>query len=117
MTVADVDRYLAEATHPWPAEVLTSTVTAIRAGGPFREAIKWSHPYFSLNGHAVVKLYAAQEWINIFYYRGAELEDPDGLLQGDGPSGMRRMRIHRDAGIPLHQIQNLSRAAADLAST
>ena len=59
MTGADVDRYLAEATHPWPAEVLTSTVTAIRAGGPFREAIKWSHPYFSLNGHAVVKLYGA----------------------------------------------------------
>ena len=65
----------------------------------------------------MVKLYAAQEWINIFYYRGAELEDPDDLLEGDGPSGMRRMRIHRDAGIPLHQIQNLSRAAADLAST
>lgn len=117
MTVADVDRYLAGLTAPWPAEAVASTVAAIRGGGPFQEAIKWGHPYFSLDGHAVVKLYAAHEWINIFYYRGAEIEDPDDLLDGDGPSGMRRLRISRDEEAPVAQIQRLSRVAAELART
>ena len=109
-----VDRFLAEAKQPWPAEALASIIITIRSAGPFNEAIKWGHPYFSLNDRAVAKLYAAQEWVNIFYYRGAELEDPDGLLLGDGPSGMRRVRIYRDEELPLAQIGRLTRAAGAL---
>ncbi|PWJ53279.1 protein of unknown function (DU1801) [Quadrisphaera granulorum] len=114
MTSADVDRYLAGLTTPWPAEAAKAAVAAIRTGGKFEEAIKWSHPYFACSGRAVLKLHVARGWINIFFYRGAELNDPDHLLSNGGTSGMRRLRLERDAPLPVVQIQELSRQAANI---
>ncbi|WP_295825147.1 DUF1801 domain-containing protein [uncultured Microbacterium sp.] len=114
MTGPDVDRFLADAEQAWPSDALASIVATIRSAGPFNEAIKWGHPYFSLNDRAVLKLYVARTWINVFYYRGAELKDPDVLLTGDGPSGMRRLRIYRDEDVPLGLIDRLTRAAVAL---
>lgn len=117
MTSGALDVYLAAAERPWPHAALTAIVTAIRTGADFDEAIKWGQPYFSMNGHAVVKLYAARDWINLFYYRGAELPDPEGLLVGEGVSGMRRQRVYRDdPDLPLAEIGRLVRAAAALAA-
>lgn len=115
MTDGAFEAYLADAQRPWPGEALDAVIAAIRAGADLDEAIKWGQPYFSLNGRAVVKLYAARDWINVFYYRGAELPDPEGLLVGDGPSGMRRLRAHRgDSDLPLAEIRRLVGVAATL---
>ncbi|MBN9610284.1 MAG: hypothetical protein BGO26_02990 [Actinobacteria bacterium 69-20] len=116
MTGSPLDSYLAAAERPWPHTALKAIITAIRAGAAFDEAIEWGQPYFSRSGHAVVKLHAARDWINLFYYRGAELPDPGGLLVGEGSSGMRRQRVHRgDPDLPLAEIQRLVRTAAILA--
>lgn len=111
-----VDGYLAEAERPWPGDVLAAVIAAIRESAPFDEALKWRQPFFSLNGKAVVKLFAAKEWINLFYYRGAGLSDPNGLLCEEGTSAMRRLRILRQQTPPLDDIRILTREAATLAA-
>lgn len=117
MTDSPLDTYLAETARPWPYAALHAIITAVRASADLDESIKWDQPYFSMNEHAVLKLYAAREWINLFYYRGAELPDPDGQLTGEGSSRMRRQRVHRDnPDLPLAEIQRLVRAAAALAA-
>ena len=116
MSASPLDTYLSAAERPWPHTALATIITAIRAGANFEESIKWGQPYFAVNGRAVVKLYAARDWINLFYYRGSELPDPAGLLVGNGASSMRRQRFYRnDTYLPVTEIERLARAAAALA--
>ncbi len=109
-----VDSYLDAAVRPWPHDALCDVVKAIRDCGPFDESIKWGNPFFGVNGRAVVKLFAAKEWINVFYYRGAELPDPRGVLESEGRTAMRRVRIQRNDVVDRKTLVLLTRAAADL---
>nr|WP_246318456.1 DUF1801 domain-containing protein [Leifsonia psychrotolerans] len=72
----------------------------IRESGALGEFIKWGSPYFSVNGRAVVKIHAAHDWIDVFFYRGSELRDPNELLGSEGKSSMRRVQIFRDQSVP-----------------
>ncbi len=95
-----VDLFLDDLSDPWPRRVAEAVINMIRDCGRLDESIKWSHPYFSFDGHAIVKIYIAQEWIDIFFYQGAELPDPAGLLGAEGRSSMRRLQILRDQTVP-----------------
>lgn len=95
-----IDGYLASLAAPWPQSPASAVVAAIRSAGPLEESIKWGHPFFSLRGRAVVKVFTAREWIDVFFYRGADLLDPEGLLGFEGRSAMRRLQIGRDADTP-----------------
>ncbi|MGH2473688.1 MAG: DUF1801 domain-containing protein [Candidatus Limnocylindrales bacterium] len=56
-----------------------------------RVSIKWSQPVFESNGpFAYFK--ALRSSVNVGFWRGAELDDPDGLLSGDGDR-MRHLKL------------------------
>ncbi|MCY0905837.1 DUF1801 domain-containing protein [Arthrobacter sp. H14-L1] len=95
-----VVRYLDNLPDPWPRQSAEAVIMMIRGAGVLDEFIKWGHPYFSLRGHAIVKIYTARDWINVFFYQGAELPDPTALLGAEGRSSMRRLQIFRGQGMP-----------------
>ncbi len=95
-----VDLYLDNLAEPWPRQSAEAVIIMIRGAGALDEFIKWGQPYFSLGGRAVVKIYVAHDWINVFFYQGAELPDPAGLLGPGGRSSMRRLQILRDQAVP-----------------
>ena len=95
-----VDAYLESLDSSWPLSAASTVVSVIRSAGPLDEAIKWGHPYFELNGRGVVKMFVAREWLDVFFYQGAHLDDPTFLLGPGGSSSMRRLQIARDTDVP-----------------
>ena len=51
-------------------------------------------------------------WINLGFYKGADLADPGGLLQGSGAK-MRHVKIHGGEDCATPQLLALIRAAVD----
>lgn len=109
-----VDTYLDSLSDPWSRDIAETVITMIRGSGGLDEFIKWGHPYFSSNGHATVKIFTAHDWINVFFYQGAELHDPTGLLGPEGRSNMRRVQIFRDQAVP-DGVRDLIRQAIVIA--
>lgn len=55
-------------------------------------AIKWGYPWWSQDGY-LCYIAAINDRVNFGFYRGAELSDPDALLEGTG-KGMRHIKIN-----------------------
>ncbi len=51
-------------------------------------------------------------WVNLQFHRGAELDDPGGLLAGTGKS-MRHVKLEAAAEIKRPALRKLIRSAAD----
>jgi len=76
------------------------------------EEIKWGRPVYSLN-HIVCYLAAAHDHANLGFYRGIELEDPEGLLEGEGKK-LRHIKVYRNDEIRRKWYGTLLRQAARL---
>lgn len=77
---------------PWQRPVIEKLRVMIRAAAPrAEESIKWGQPVYEHRGpFSYIKAHAGQ--INFGFWRGAELDDPKKLLQGEGLK-MRHVRI------------------------
>lgn len=69
------------------------------------EEIKWSKPSYSHDG-LVCYLQPAKNHVNFGFYQGAQLEDRNSLLEGDGTK-MRHIRIKRMDDINPEPFKNL----------
>ncbi len=84
-------------------EAATALRRLIRQSVPAAdELVKWQRPVYELNG-PLCYLQATKKHINLGFFKGDQLHDPEGLLEGAGKS-MRHIRIHapndvRHAGI------------------
>ena len=88
-----VDSYLA-GLEGWQADVGKAVRDLIREAAPeAKESIKWSHPVYEVSG-PVCYFTAHSGHVNFGFWRGAELDDPQGLLQGTGEK-MRHVKITR----------------------
>jgi hypothetical protein len=72
-------------------------------------AIKWKVPTWVGNGN-VVSVMAFTAHANLQFFRGAELPDPDGLLEGSG-TGMRHVRLLHTKDLKRPAVKALVRAA------
>jgi hypothetical protein len=66
------------------------------------EAIKWAQPVFSSDG-PMIFIRAAKAHVTLGFWRGAELTDPKGLLEGDG-SRMKHIKIKSVKDVNKTQI-------------
>lgn len=73
---------------------------------------KWKAFNFDHNG-ALLAISGYQNWASIGFVRGAELEDPDGMLEGTG-KGMRHVKVKRGETIRGPELAALIRQAAEL---
>jgi len=107
-----VDDYIA-GLEGWKAEAASKIRELIAGAAPEAdEAIKWSQPVYSFNG-PFAYFNAFKHSINIGFWRGVSLSDPDGMLKGSGLT-MRHVPIHAVEDIDERTLQAFIRQALQL---
>ena len=86
----DVDAYLAESER-WPAEM--AALRAVLLGCGLDEAIKWRSPCYSHDGGNVVIIQEMKGFLALMFFKGALLQDPEGVLVDQGPNSRSARRI------------------------
>jgi hypothetical protein len=86
-----VDAYIA-GLGDWRGEVVEKVRRIVLKAAPgAKESIKWAQPVYELGGpFAYMKAFKSA--VNFGFWRGVELKDPKGLLQGTGAK-MRHVKI------------------------
>ena len=60
------------------------------------EEIKWGKPCYGHEGKNIVILQEMKDFLALMFFKGALLDDPDGVLEEQGPNSRsaRRHRVH-----------------------
>ena len=86
-----VDAYIA-GLDGWHREASTRLRSIVHAAAPdARESIKWAQPVFE-SGGPLCYFKAFKNSLNFGFWRGVELDDPKGLLEGSGDK-MRHVKL------------------------
>ena len=83
-----------------------------QVAGDLDETIKWGWPCY-VGSSNVCSIIAYRDHVNLALFRGAELADPDGLLEGTGKA-MRHVKVTNVKTLRKRAISNLIRTAAAL---
>ena len=107
-----IEVYAAELTG-WRSDVVTAAADTIRAAAPgATESIKWSQPVFELNGpFAYIKAFPRS--VNVGFWRGAELTDPQEALEGGGDR-MKHVTLRQTDDLDREQLAAWVREAVRL---
>jgi hypothetical protein len=91
MAAGSVEEYI-EMQEKWAAEIIKEIRSIIKEFAPeSSESIKWAQPVYEDNGpFAFMK--AFKKNVNFGFWRGIQLNDPKGLLQGTGAK-MRHVKV------------------------
>ena len=94
-------------------DTLEAARRMVREAAPHAvETMKWGAPTYVGHGN-IVALMAHKAHVNLQFYRGAELADPDGLLEGTG-KGMRHVKVRHARDLANPALKSLLRAAVRL---
>jgi len=91
MAAKSVDDYI-EGLGGWKTDAAARVRTIVNDAAPeTKESIKWAQPVFEHHGpFAYIK--AFKNSVNFGFWRGVDIEDPQGLLQGSGEK-MRHVKL------------------------
>ncbi len=79
-----VDKLLAEKNHPLDAEIRQVREIILSVDDRIEEAVKWKSPTFMYKGNIASYFMNARKFVSLMFHKGALLDDPDELLEGDG---------------------------------
>ena len=97
----------------WQSALLSELRTVIQSTVPdAQEAMKWGQPCFSRNG-LFCYLQRAKNHVTLGFQKGAKMNDPDGLLKGDGKQ-MRHVKFGQNSQIDPVQCAALIKEAIRL---
>lgn len=57
------------------------------------EDLKWGKPCYSHDGHNIVILQEMKDFLAVMFFKGALLDDPEGVLDEQGPNSRSARRI------------------------
>lgn len=109
-----VDNYIAKA--PEFARPICEALRKLihKAAPELRETIKWSSPCFEGRG-LICGLGAFQKHVRLFFFKGAQVPDPDGVFaDGEDNASGRSAKFFSLEEIPVKKLERLIRAAAQL---
>ena len=91
MSEKTVESYIA-GLEDWQEEIVSQVRQIILEAAPEAdESIKWAQPVYELNGpFAYIKAFKSS--VNFGFWRGVDINDPGGLLQGSGEK-MRHFKL------------------------
>ena len=97
----------------WQHDVLAELDVLVRKAAPkATHSVKWAQPVYEQNGPMIwMKPFARH--VSIGFWRGAEMDDPKGLLDGEGDR-MRHVKITEGAAIPEQAIRRFVKQAVKL---
>lgn len=90
MSNPKVDEYIGQS-EMWPDE-MTALRPLLLEGGLVEE-FKWYKPCYSHGGKNMVIMQEMKESLALMFFKGALLEDPDGVLEDQGPNSRSARRI------------------------
>jgi hypothetical protein len=90
----------------WQRDAAAALRRIAREAAPgARESIKWGQPVYEQNG-PVAWMKAHKTSVNFGFWRGAELADPAGLLEGEGDR-MRHVKVREGAMVPAEELRRM----------
>ena len=75
----------------WPEEMNDLRPILLSCG--LTEDVKWGKPCYSYGGSNIVILQEMKGFLALMFFKGALLEDPDGVLEQQGPNSRSARRI------------------------
>jgi hypothetical protein len=110
MAVSTVDGYIKEQSPEWQP-LFVSLRALVKATLPKAvETLKWGSPCYMSGERSIVCLYVIGGCVNLGFFQGAKLEDPERLLEGDG-AVMRQIKIRAPADILRPGVADMLRRA------
>jgi uncharacterized protein YdeI (YjbR/CyaY-like superfamily) len=87
-----VNAYIAQS-NKWPKEIQALRPTLLDVG--LTEEIKWNQPCYCHQGKNIAILQEMNDFLSLMFFKGALLEDPEGVLedQGENTRSARRIRF------------------------
>lgn len=86
----EVDAYI-ERSERWPDEMTALRPLLLDRG--LDEDIKWGKPCYAHDGGNVAILQEMNDFLALMFFKGALLEDPDGVLEEQGPNSRSARRV------------------------
>lgn len=80
----EVDEYLKKKDHPLTSEIQRVREIIMSTDDRIEETIKWSSPTFMYKGNIASYFMNAKKHVSLMFHKGALINDPNGLLEGDG---------------------------------
>ena len=97
----------------WQAEIASGVRRIVVEVAPeAKESMKWAQPVYESNG-PFCYFKAFKNSVNLGFWRGIDIEDPEGLLEGSGDK-MRHVKIRSIDGVDEKQFADFVRQAAQL---
>jgi hypothetical protein len=108
-----IDEYIAGLGDDWRADVVERLRQVVDAAAPdARASIKWAQPVWESNGpFAYIKAFSRS--VNIGFWRGAQLDDPAGILEGEGDR-MKHVTLREGDALRADELSAFVRQAVDL---
>lgn len=103
----DVDAYL-EASDQWPDEIAALRPILLATG--LDEQIKWGKPCYSFGDANIVIVQEFADHLALMFFKGILLDDPDGVLQEQGPHS------HAARRMTFESVQDVERNADRVAA-
>ena len=115
MTEKTVDGYIT-GLEGWKGEIVSRVRQIVLGTAPdAKESIKWAQPVYESNGpFAYIKAFKSA--VNFGFWRGVDIEDPEGLLQGSGDK-MRHVKLTGMADIDEKALAGFVSQALELNRT
>lgn len=110
----DVKTFIEQLPRSWQKQKCHELLAIVQESGEnIESSIKWKNPYFTYKGKALLKWYCANDWINVYFFRGSELEDPAGTFIETDNKRMRTIKIFPDTTIDHEACLTLIKQALD----
>lgn len=112
MAEKTVDAYV-EGLDGWQREAAAQLRSIIKQTAPdARESIKWAQPVYEAGG-PFCYFKAFKSSLNFGFWRGVDIDDPKGLLQGDGDK-MRHVKLTGVDDVDADAFAGFVRQAVEL---
>ena len=105
-----VDRWMTEQSSELAAIAKHWFEVMRSCGGDVRELLHDGHPTVCVNGAAFAYVNAFKAHVNVGFFRGAELADPEGLLAGTGRF-MRHVKLRSAEEVDATALRRLIQTA------
>ena len=102
----DVDAYLA-ASEQWPDEV--AALRSVLIGCGLEESVKWGKPCYAHDDANIVLMQEMKHFLALLFFKGALLDDTDGVLHDQGPNSRSARRMQFTS---VGEIQHLAEIIA-----
>ncbi len=113
MAVTTIDEYIDGLGGDWRADAVRAVRALIDEEAPgATSSIKWAQPVWESGGpFAYVKAFPNS--VNVGFWRGAQIDDPGGILQGDGDR-MKHVPLRSAADLRPDDVRGFVRQAVAL---